>query len=87
MQQEFNFEEPVEKLDRKGALVEVQLQLGNIQAANEQIASIKLALAESWGKEEATRIIELARLLEKNKYSELVEKVNELEELKAEIRV
>lgn len=72
-------------MDKKKALMEVQIQLGNIELAQESIKSIKEALKDEFGKEEAEHIVELAKLLNKDKYHSVVEKTHSLENLYSEI--
>ena len=77
--------EQVKKMCRKGAIVEIQEQLGRIEVANDHIKDIKEALSEDYGKPEAARIVELAKLMEKNKLTATITKANQLEELKEAI--
>lgn len=74
-------------MDKKQALFEVQQHLSAVDLANEHIKEIKEALKEEFGKEESQRIVDLARLLNKDKYHSTVENVHGLEDLYAEIMV
>lgn len=77
--------EQVQRIDRKGALCEIQEHLSDIKVSNERIAEIKDALKNDWGKDEAERVVALAKLLEADTYIKTVDKINALEVLHSEL--
>ena len=76
------------KIDKRvvsHAISELQVQLGNQEVAAENIKSIMETLNDKYGKVEAGRIKKLATLLHKDKYDDIIEEYNNIEELNSQV--
>lgn len=67
------------------AISELQVQLGNQEVAKENIKSIMETLNDKYGKVEAGRIKKLATLLHSEKYDDIIEEYNNIEELNEQV--
>ena len=67
------------------AISELQVQLGNQEVAKENIKSTMDTLNEKYGKVEAGRIKKLAILLHSEKYDDIIEEYNNIEELNEQV--
>ena len=78
-------EQQPKKLELKDAIHHISVQLGEMETIKENIKSIIEQVKDERGKDVASRVNKLAKLLHEDKYVTLLSEIDELQELNDEL--